>query len=163
MVRMLSLFQVKLCILYSWWVRWVFQFKYKTLCKEHVLDALADAIFSHRQIFLSHSCIFQVSKCCSGLCIDLLHKVTAPIFFQISFREMQFELIMKNIAIWANYWNHQFESDLGFTYELTRVEDPKFGTFEVLPTSCHLVIIPTRQHRHCVILPTLALIDTCVS
>jgi len=39
-----------------------------------------------------------VSKCCYGLCVDLLHK---------------------------------FESDLGFSYALTRVDDPKFGTYEL--------------------------------
>ena len=39
-----------------------------------------------------------VTKCCSGLCVDLLRK---------------------------------FEDDLGFTYELVRAVDPKYGTFEV--------------------------------
>ena len=40
----------------------------------------------------------MATKCCSGLCIDLLRK---------------------------------FEAELGFTYELQRVEDPKWGTFQV--------------------------------
>ena len=39
-----------------------------------------------------------VTKCCSGLCVDLLRK---------------------------------FEDDLGFTYELVRAADPKYGTYEV--------------------------------
>ncbi len=38
------------------------------------------------------------TKCCSGLCIDLLTK---------------------------------FEDELGFTYDLVRTPDPKWGTFEV--------------------------------
>ena len=61
----------------------------------------------------------QVIKCCSGLCIDLLHKVICHHLLSLR----QFEQIIIILG--------QFESDLGFTYELTRVEDPKFGTFEV--------------------------------
>lgn len=38
------------------------------------------------------------SKCCSGMCVDLLSK---------------------------------FQDEMGFSYELARVADPKFGTFEV--------------------------------
>ena len=65
-----------------------------------------------------------MTKCCSGLCIDLLHQVS----------KRSFEVInICSIRLLADCWNCcQFERDLGFTYELTRVEDPKFGTFEVL-------------------------------
>ena len=65
-----------------------------------------------------------MTKCCSGLCIDLLHQVS----------KRSFELInICSIRLLTDCWNCcQFERDLGFTYELTRVEDPKFGTFEVL-------------------------------
>ena len=40
----------------------------------------------------------HVTKCCSGLCIDLLRK---------------------------------FEDELGFSYDLVRASDPKWGTIEV--------------------------------
>ena len=65
-----------------------------------------------------------MTKCCSGLCIDLLHQVS----------KRSFEVInIYSIRLLDDCWNCcQFERDLGFTYELTRVEDPKFGTFEVL-------------------------------
>ena len=49
----------------------------------------------------------QVSKCCSGLCIDLLHKVTAPHHLLQNFNKLQFELIIKIAAslkvTWASH------------------------------------------------------------
>ena len=48
------------------------------------------------------------TKCCSGLCIDLLTK---------------------------------FEDELGFTYDLVRVPDPKWGTFEVSVFNMEIVNI----------------------
>ena len=49
----------------------------------------------------------QVSKCCSGLCIDLLHKVTAPHHLLQNFSKLQFELIIKIAAslkvTWASH------------------------------------------------------------
>jgi len=63
----------------------------------------------------------NITKCCSGFCIDLLQK---------------------------------FADDIGFTYELTRVDDPKWGTLRVSTQYCitsngHslLTLIPIQNGR----------------